>query len=493
MISVGLASPTDVAGWRSAARRLRLAGVAPQEVQWRVGDTDAVLFAGDTVPDPPAGAGFTAPKELLALAGDALLNRAEDRWDLMYRILWRLQDEPNLLKILTDADVDKAHGYQKAVFQATHKMHAFLRFRRVDRPVEKGESGAENAAPNSQPEEFIAWFEPPHYVLEKACPFFVRRLANASFGILTPYASAWWDTKVMRYGAGGDGSEIPNEDAVEADWKIYFANVFNPARVNPKVMVQHMARHYWRNLPEAALIPEMIETAGARAAAMVAAQPTQPSERALKMAARRERDAPIDSGLTADSLSEVAASVQVCRRCDLWRDATQGVPGEGPHNAALMFVGEQPGDMEDLSGRPFVGPAGELFNRALAEAGIARDTVYITNAVKHFKHELRGKRRIHKTPAAGEVKACRWWLANEERLVKPKVIVALGSTAAGSLFGRPVAVMKERGKAEALDSGARGVATVHPSYLLRVPDEASRKQGFADFVRDLKAAKALVG
>ena len=491
MISVGLASPTDVAGWRTAARRLRLAGVTPQGVQWRVGVAVDVLFAGDPVPDPPPGAGFTAPKELLALAGDALLNRAEDRWDLMYRILWRLRDEPNLLKILTDPDVDKAQGYLKAVRQAEHKMHAYVRFRRVDRPINEGASRHAPVVYDPKTEEYLAWFEPPHYVLEKACPFFVRRLANAPFGILTPYASAWWDTKVMRYGAGGDGSEIPNEDAVEADWKIYFANVFNPARVNPKVMVQHMARHYWRNLPEAALIPEMIETAGARAAAMVAANPTQPSDRALKIAARRERDAPVDSSLTADTLNDVAASVQICRRCELWRDATQGVPGEGALNAALMFVGEQPGDMEDLSGRPFVGPAGELFNRALAEAGIARETTYVTNAVKHFKHELRGKRRIHKTPAAGEVKACRWWLANEERLVKPKVIVALGSTAAGSVFGRAVSVLKERGKVEALDSGARAMATVHPSYLLRVPDEAARKQGFADLVRDLKAAKAL--
>ncbi len=480
-ITVALSNPTDVAGWRSAARHLRLAFIPPRDVQWRVGDEHATLFAGDQVPEPPAGVGFTAPKELFALSNDALLNRAEDRWDLLYRILWRLREEPTLLKILTDPDVDKAHGYLKAVRQATHKMHAFVRFRRVDEP-------GPNSEEDPKVEEYAAWYEPPHYVLEKDVGFFVRRLANVRFSILTPYASAWWDREVMRFGAGADASQLPADDAREDDWKVYFANVFNPARFNPKVMVQHMARHYWRNLPEAQLIPAMIQTAGARAAAMVAAHPTQPSDRAVKIAARRERDAPFDSGIALSSLNDVAASIQVCRRCELWHDATQGVTGEGPSHAEIMFVGEQPGDMEDLSGRPFVGPAGELFNRALAEAGIARETTYVTNAVKHFKHELRGKRRIHKTPAVGEIKACRWWLQNEQRLVKPKVIVALGSTAAQAVFGRRVSVLTERGYAERLESGTQAYATVHPSYLLRLPDEAARRRGFDDFVRDLKAA-----
>ena len=492
MIVVHLSSKTDVEGWRTAARRLRVAEVPPDQVRWTVGETPA-LFESEVLPDPAPGAGFTAPKELLALASNALLNRAEDRWSVMYRILWRLRDEANLLKILTDPDVDRALGYQKAVFQATHKMHAYVRFRRLDeKRNEQGEVDKDGEY-DPEKEEYAAWFEPPHYVLEKGVEFFVRRLANVHFSILTPYASAWWDRRTMRFGAGADASAVPLEDAREDDWKVYFTNVFNPARVNPRVMVQHMARHYWRNLPEAALIPQMIETAGARAAAMVAANPTQPSERALKIAARRERDAPIDSGVALDSLGDVSASIQICRRCDLWRDATQGVAGEGPSNASLVFVGEQPGDMEDLAGRPFVGPAGELFNRALADAGIARETAYVTNAVKHFKHELRGKRRIHKTPAAGEVKACRWWLENELRLVKPKVVVALGSTAAGAVFGRPVSVLKERGVAMRLENGIQALMTVHPSYLLRLPDEAARKAAREDFVKDLKMAKAAAG
>jgi DNA polymerase len=153
-----------------------------------------------------------------------------------------------------------------------------------------------------------------------------------------------------------------------------------------------------------------------------------------------------------------------------------------------MFVGEQPGDQEDLAGRPFVGPAGQMFDKALAEAGVPRAETYVTNAVKHFKHELRGKRRIHKTPTAGEVTACRWWLDAERRIVRPRVIVALGATAALSVFGKPVAVTKSRQQALQLPDQGQGVVTFHPSYLLRLPDAAAKAAAYAQFVDDLKFA-----
>jgi probable DNA metabolism protein len=479
MIGVALAAQTDVAGWRSAARRLRLGGVGPDQVRWSVADNGDLLGA-EPIPEPACGS-FTAPAAMLDLAANALLHRSEGRFDLMYRILWRLKDEPDLLKIVTDDDVAQALRLQKAVWQAEHKMHAFVRFRRVDDP------------PTDATETYAAWFEPAHYVLEKACPFFVRRMANLRFSILTPYASAVWDGQALRIGEGADRSQVPAEDAREEDWKAYFTSVFNPARLNPKVMIQHMAKHYWRNLPEAETIPGLIEHAASRAAAMVATPPTAPSERARKTLAQRQPVTVADTDAQPETLAAIAEAVQACRRCDLWRDATQGVPGEGPATASLMFVGEQPGDLEDLRGRPFVGPAGEMFDRALAEAGIDREDCYVTNAVKHFKHELRGKRRLHKTPNGGEAKACRWWLEQERRLVKPRLIVALGATAAASVFGRPVAVMKTRGQATALPDGGEAMVTVHPSFLLRLPDEAARKAGFRDFVTDLATAKAHCG
>jgi DNA polymerase len=188
------------------------------------------------------------------------------------------------------------------------------------------------------------------------------------------------------------------------------------------------------------------------------------------------------------SLEEVAAGVDHCRRCPLWRDATQGVAGEGPRRAKLLFVGEQPGDQEDLAGRPFVGPAGQVFDRALAQAGVPRAETYVTNAVKHFKHVLRGKRRIHQTPNAGEVTACRWWLDAERRIVRPRVIVMLGATAGLAVVGKTTPIGANRGKALQLADQAQGVITYHPSYLLRVPDAEAKRVAFEAFVEDLKFA-----
>ena len=199
-----------------------------------------------------------------------------------------------------------------------------------------------------------------------------------------------------------------------------------------------------------------------------------------------------DDGPEPASLAAVDRAVQACRRCDLWRNATQGVAGEGPAHAGMMLVGEQPGDQEDLQGHPFVGPAGAALDHALAEAGIDRGRTFVTNAVKHFKHELRGKRRLHKTPDRGEVIACRWWLDRERRLLRPKVIVALGGTAAFAVFGKAMPIMKSRGRPLPLEDGAAGLITVHPSYLLRIPDAAAKEAARAAFVADLKTAQALL-
>ena len=202
--------------------------------------------------------------------------------------------------------------------------------------------------------------------------------------------------------------------------------------------------------------------------------------------------APDESPMPAE-LDVLGAMVQGCRRCDLWKNATHGVTGEGPREAKLMLVGEQPGDQEDLAGRAFIGPAGEMLNRALAAAGTDRAQLYVTNAVKHFKHELRGKRRLHKTPDRGEVVACRWWLDNERRLVKPRVILALGGTAAFSVLGKPTPVMKMRGQPIQLEDQAQAMVTVHPSYLLRMPDPKAKAEGFEMFVEDIKTAARLAG
>ncbi len=209
------------------------------------------------------------------------------------------------------------------------------------------------------------------------------------------------------------------------------------------------------------------------------------------MGAARKADetsprAPVPAGATLRQLAEAA---QGCRACDLYKRATQAVLGEGPAAARLLMIGEQPGDREDLAGKPFVGPAGRLLEQALADAGIVRSEVYITNAVKHFKFEERGKRRIHKKPSAPEIVACHPWLEAEMVLLRPEIIVCLGATAARAVFGRPRAVLKDRGQFFELPEGRLATVTVHPSAILRAPDEERREEDYRAFVRDLTGVR----
>ena len=194
----------------------------------------------------------------------------------------------------------------------------------------------------------------------------------------------------------------------------------------------------------------------------------------------------------ATTLDALRAEEAQCTRCPLYQFATQVVPGEGRAHSRLMLVGEQPGDKEDLAGRPFVGPAGRLLDEALERAGIERKDVFVTNAVKHFKHEMRGKRRLHKRPNAYEIERCKWWLDQERAIVKPAAIVALGATAARSLFGRVVTIARLRGQAHSLADGTPAFVTIHPSWLLRIEDAADKAREYRSFVADLRqAAKAL--
>jgi len=193
-----------------------------------------------------------------------------------------------------------------------------------------------------------------------------------------------------------------------------------------------------------------------------------------------------------NSLGQLAAAEAACTRCPLYRDATQAVSGEGPSGATFMLVGEQPGDKEDIAGKPFVGPAGRVLDQALREAGIAREETFVTNAVKHFKHEMRGKRRLHKRPNNYEIERCKIWLDDERKLVEPAVVIALGATAARSLTGKTVTISKIRGKALRLADGTKLFVTVHPSSLLRIEDEAGKREAFRQFVADLKKAAAEV-
>ncbi|WP_246671401.1 UdgX family uracil-DNA binding protein [Mesorhizobium sp. B2-4-12] len=275
-----------------------------------------------------------------------------------------------------------------------------------------------------------------------------------------------------------------------------FENIFNPARLKVKAMQKEMSKKYWRNLPEASLIPDPIAEADKAAKAMIARMPTTPAPQHAKVQAkqwpkRQPAEELEDDG--ASTISELGEVAKGCRRCPLWRDATQTVFGEGPDNAKVVFVGEQPGDQEDLTGKPFVGPAGKVFDAILDDAGVDRQKVYVTNAVKHFKFEPRGKRRIHSKPNAGEVQACRWWLDREFALIKPNLAVALGATAALSLLGKAIPVTKMRGQVIEREDGLRVFITIHPSFILRIHEPADKEAERERFLKDMKQVKKLMG
>jgi DNA polymerase len=308
---------------------------------------------------------------------------------------------------------------------------------------------------------YVAWFEPDHHIVRSNAGFFGRRFAGMRWSILTPEVSIHWDGKTLSEGPGATRSDAPNGDPVEEVWKTYYASIFNPARVKVKAMTKEMPKKYWKNMPETALVSELIAGAQAREAGMVEASRSQIGGNALA------------------AWEAVRAEAMGCTRCHLYKCGTRIVFGEGPLNARIMFVGEQPGDQEDLAGRPFVGPAGQLFDRALGEAGVDRTETYVTNAVKHFKFEQRGKRRIHQKPEAPEIQACRWWIEQERTLIRPPITVAR------SLFGKVVTISSMRGRPQQAYDGGEAWVTVHPSFLLRV--RHNKETEYARFVADLRA------
>jgi len=246
-------------------------------------------------------------------------------------------------------------------------------------------------------------------------------------------------------------------------------------------MEMEMPKKYWKNLPEATVIPSLLNEAPARLETMM----NRNAEKIAQSNGDVWMRAPVPE---TSNLAKVAAAAKSCTACPLYKNATQTVFGEGPKRATVMMIGEQPGDYEDVAGKPFVGPAGKMLDRALEEAGFDRAEVYVTNAAKHFKWEPRGKRRIHQKPSARDIAACRPWLEAELRLVEPKLVVCLGSTAAQTVFGPAFRVTKQRGQVLESPLAKRVVATVHPSSLLRQPDEESREREYQNFLADLRVA-----
>ena len=456
------------AAWREAARSLLAAGVAPEDVRFRDGTQPEVLELGFAEMAPqlrpvPRGS-IVAPREFVTSAQVVARHADPERWDLLYRLLWRLQSNRNLLKVETDDDAAAMRRMERQVERDLHKMHAFVRFRCVT-----DEDGGEH---------YIAWYRPDHHILEMAAPFFRERFPQMRWTILTPAQSVGWEpeTKELTWGPGMPREAAPEDDELESLWRSYYASIFNPARVNPRAMRSEMPVRYWQNRPGIQLLPQLLTQASGRVETMMKAQtkdsaaPYVPEER---------------------SLPAIVHNLPRCHGCDLYQHAIQVVPGMGGAHARLMLVGEQPGDEEDKEGLPFVGPAGRVLDQILEELEIDRKQVYVTNAVKHFKFVQRGKLRLHQTPRLSEVTACRPWLVAEIEAVRPRVVVALGATAAKSLLGAKFALMKQRGTVVASPWVEQVVATVHPSAVLRAPDEAMGEQLRGFLRHDLKLAYRL--
>ena len=484
---VWLADEADVDGFRRHARECLKDGIEPSQVEWRVATRAEVeLFGNALDSDEPAAANASTtpikvPAFFVSLLGHAALHADPGRFGLLYRLLWRFVDDHALRHDPLDADRQQVEHMARSVRRDMHKMTAFVRFRPL-----YGGSGADGEA-EREDLQHVAWFEPEHHIVQATAPFFARRFAQMHWAILTPERCVHWDGIALTFGPGANRSDAPPADAAEQLWLTYYASIFNPARLKLAMMQKEMPRRYWKNLPEAALIRSLAAGAAQREHTMIEQGASEPlrrrpaSSKALAVAGR-----PI-AAPARGSLAELRIATERCRECPIGAHATQAVNGEGDENARLMLVGEQPGDREDLHGRPFVGPAGQLLDRALEQLGWPRDRLYLTNAVKHFKFELRGKRRIHKTPTQLEAAACLHWLEQEIALVKPDAAIALGATAARALLGRAVPVMKERGQWSTREDGLRVLITLHPSALLRM-DPAEQDSAFRQWVADLALA-----
>ena len=455
--------------WREKARGFLTSDTPPEHILWGDCTSEADLFA--TGESKITQGSLTVPRSFIALANTVVWHNDPQRFARLYACLWRLRNAPQLMTDRGDADLARLRQMEKHVRRCQHKMKAFVRFREI-------------GAPDAKRRSFAAWFEPTHHSVEPTADFFVRRFGDMDWRILTPDVSAVFERGQLSIEDGRIKPDLP-EDANEDLWITYFRNIFNPARLKVQAMQSEMPKKYWKNMPEAASIPDLIANAPARAREMAEAAPSLPPKRMAQVQAQlagyqSEWDGPTDG---------LPAAIAACTRCPLHCNATQAVLGEGPTDAELMIVGEQPGDIEDLSGKPFVGPAGQLFDKLAKAVSLDRRHAYVTNAVKHFKFQPRGKRRIHQRPNSNEIDHCRWWLNAELAQVKPKLVLAMGATAAEALTGNGKDILSRRGQMEITTSGQRVLITIHPSYLLRQSNPQAESDASVLFQDDLRQAK----
>lgn len=476
MVLVRLKNETDFDGWRTAARSLLAQGIAPEAVDWRVSDTSPGLFdTPEFVSLHIPGRAFSVSRDFIQLCKTAILYRDPMRFGLLYRLLWRLQEVPELLQMSFDPDVIKARQMAQAVRRDLHKMKAFVRFREIKM--------------QDQEPHFVAWFEPNHHIVKASAAFFSGRFTNMRWSILTPEICMHWDSHQLHYSQGASKADAPAEDADEVLWQSYYRSIFNPARLKVSAMLSEMPKKYWRNLPEAALIADLIANADQRKHTMIAAAATEPTRKIVKYLPDKEEDRRRAEAVGAQAaLYRLNEQMLAHGAFELAAYATQAVMGSGAVPSSILLLGEQPGEHDDLAGQPLTGPAGTLLDKALNAAGVGRSNVYVTNVLKYYAFRLQGTRRVARAPEEREIQAYLPWLRAEIAIVEPTVIIALGPVAARALTGRAMDMEAHRGKRLSLTDGRQVVVTYDPAMILRIADQTTKQLRYAQLVNDLALA-----
>ena len=468
------------AAWRLAARELLRQRIEPGSVEWVEGGENAAESftrqAASPVLVTPA-----IPRELLKWLKAAACFRAPDRWALLYRVLWRWTQGERAVVNPEDPDGALLAPRVQAVEQETGKLLGLTLFRRRD--------------PAMGLPEFVGWSEPQHDVLAHVAELFVERMGESTWMLATPQGAVFWNGMLLRIrqpaveengptahvlSANALTGEAITSESTEALWLACYASACVSGTVPATISLR-----YWRMPPAGPPLPARVarerSRLGAQSAAVAVAQPP-----------------PVEYSAITPPLREPTGPLATCRRCALWRNAKQAVAGVGPAHATIMAIGEQPGEHENQHGKPFTGAAGQLLDIVLARAGFARDKLYLTYAVKHYKWETpnqqlqrqSGQRRVHRTPEPREVEACQFWLEQELSRVAPRVVVTLGATALKALTGAHVNLSEYLGQT-ITHGGHLIVPTWHPSYALRTVEAELREEVIATIVTAFRRAALL--
>ncbi|MFT4069880.1 DUF4130 domain-containing protein [Paraburkholderia sp.] len=483
------------AAWRRAAREALREGSAPESIEWvelegvaTPGAATASHEAAHPVAAPePVRPAPAIPRELLARLKTAACFRADDRWALLYRILWRWTRGERHVVEPHDPDGVQLEQRVQAVEQETDELVLRTLFRRRD--------------PSMGPPEFVGWDEPRHDLLERAASRFVEGMGHSTWMLATPRGAAFWNGMLLRIGrpaaeerieaahalpASAMTGEAVTSEPTEALWLAYYADVVN-GRAAP------MPLRYWRMPAAGPPLPAQLARARTRIGAQCAAVTVPEAP-------------PVEIPALTPPLREPDGPLATCRRCGLWRNAKQAVAGSGPvqvaistatsaatstaTSATIMVLGEQPGEYENQHGEPFGGVVGQLLDAVLARAGLERAALYLTYAVKHYKWNIAGQQRVHRTPERSEIEACQYWLEQELTRVAPRVVVTLGPAALKALTGAHINLSEYLGLTIA-HRGRLIVPTWHPSYALRTADARLREDVVANIVAAFSRAAAL--